>query len=94
LSDAQMEALAGDGWRGGALFSDRERAVIAWAEAVTRLSAEYDDDAFRAMREHFTVPQIVELTFIVSMWNLSNRFARALQLQLEPPGRRIEFQEP
>lgn len=44
------------------------------------------------MRAHFDDQEIVELTLICSMWNLSNRFAEALRLVVEPPGKRITFQ--
>jgi alkylhydroperoxidase family enzyme len=67
--------------------------VIAWAEAVTNLTAPADDAAFAAMQAHFDDADIVELTFLASAWNLSNRFAEALHLVVEPPGQRIEFGE-
>jgi alkylhydroperoxidase family enzyme len=44
------------------------------------------------MQKYFTTRQIVELTFICGMWNLSGRVAEALHLVVEPPGRRITFQ--
>jgi len=44
------------------------------------------------MKKHFTTRQIVELTFICGMWNLSGRVAEALHLVVEPPGKRISFQ--
>lgn len=59
---------------------------------MTERTAHGDDDAFAAMRAHFNDREIVELTLICSMWNLSNRFAEALRLVVEPPGQRIAFQ--
>lgn len=44
------------------------------------------------MQKYFTARQIVELTFICGMWNLSGRVAEALHLVVEPPGQRIAFQ--
>jgi alkylhydroperoxidase family enzyme len=44
------------------------------------------------MQKHFTTRQIVELTFLCGMWNLSGRVAEALHLVVEPPGKRITFQ--
>ena len=43
------------------------------------------------MQRHFTTRQVVELTFLCGMWNLSGRVAEALHLVVEPPGRRITF---
>tara|TARA_Y100000590_G_C15141115_1_gene796168 strand:- start:193 stop:357 length:165 start_codon:yes stop_codon:yes gene_type:complete len=45
------------------------------------------------MNKYFSNREIVELTFICGMWNLSGRLAEALHLVVEPPGSRIEFQE-
>lgn len=45
------------------------------------------------MRRHFTTRQIVELTFLCGMWNLSGRVAEALHLVVEPSGHRIAFQQ-
>lgn len=74
------------------LFSPREKAAIRWADEVTRLRAKHNDAAFAEMERHFTTRQIVELTFICGMWNLSGRVAEALHLVVEPPGGRIAFQ--
>ena len=59
---------------------------------VTHLRAKQNKAAWEAMKEHFTTRQIVELTFICGMWNLSGRVATSLHLVVEPPGKRIEFQ--
>ena len=57
------------------------------------MTAKGNDAAFEAVQRHFTTRQIVELTFLCGMWNLSGRVAEALHLVVEPPGRRITFQE-
>lgn len=85
--------MDGDGWEGSPLFTEKEKAIIRWADAVTKLTAKNNDFAFDEMRKHFTTRQIVELTFICGMWNLSGRVAEALHLVVEPPGKRIEFQK-
>jgi alkylhydroperoxidase family enzyme len=87
-----VDLLAGDGWKTSPQFTDEQKAVIGWAEAVTNMTAHGDEAAFEAMKQHFNNRQIVELTLICSMWNLSNRFAESLHLVVEPPGHRIEFQ--
>ena len=84
--------LTGDGWRDSELFSDKEKAAIWWADEVTNLRAKQNRAAWEAMSAHFTPRQIVELTVLCGMWNLSGRVAEALHLVVEPPGRRIEFQ--
>lgn len=92
LTQDQIDLLTGDGWRDSELFSEKEKAAIWWADEVTNLRAKQNKAAFEAMEQHFTTRQIVELTFICGMWNLSGRVAEALHLVVEPPGKRIEFQ--
>lgn len=55
-------------------FSDREKAALAWTEALTRLDGNADLAALRArLREHFTDKEIGMLTATVAMINLWNR---------------------
>ncbi|MED5580331.1 MAG: hypothetical protein VX794_09915 [Nitrospinota bacterium] len=93
LTEEQISLLEGDQWLGTTLFTDKEKAVIRWADSVTKLTAKQDDNAFEEMKKYFSAREIVELTFICGMWNLSGRLAEALHLVVEPPGSRIEFQE-
>lgn len=88
-----MDLLTGDGWRDSKLFSDREKAAIWWADEVTNLRAKQNRAVFEAMQKHYTSRQIVELTVLCGMWNMSGRMAEALHLVVEPPGKRIEFQD-
>ncbi len=45
------------------------------------------------MKKHFSTEQLVSLTLICGLWNLTGRVAEALHLVVEPPGERIAFQE-
>lgn len=93
LSQEQINLLEGDGWRDSEAFDEKEKAVVRWADEVSKLTAKNNDFAFAEMKKHFTDRQIVELTFICGMWHLSGRLAEALHLVVEPPGGRIEFQK-
>lgn len=93
LTAEQIDLLDGDRWEGSPLFSGKEKAAIRWADEVTNLRAKQNDFAFEEMKKHFTTRQLVELTFVCGMWNLSGRVAEALRLVVEPPGGRIAFQE-
>ena len=92
MTDSQIALLDGDSWRDSELFTEKERAAIWWADEVTNLRARQNRAAWEAMQQHFTTRQIVELTYICGMWNLSGRVAGALHLVVEPLGNRIEFQ--
>lgn len=68
-----------------ALFGEREKAVIRWAELVTWNQARYDDDAFAQLAKHFDGTEIVELTTVAAFRGLMNRFMDSLQIELEGP---------
>jgi AhpD family alkylhydroperoxidase len=56
-------------------FSEREKAALAWTEALTRLDGRTDLGALRAgLRLHFTEREIGALTATIAMVNLWNRF--------------------
>jgi AhpD family alkylhydroperoxidase len=61
---------------GGHLFSERERAALAWAETVTRVSETgVPDEAFQAARAIFAEKELVDLTIAISLMNVYNRMA-------------------
>jgi len=67
-------------WPESTLFSPRERAALAWTEAVTRLGHDAVPDAtFAAAREHFDEASLVELTFAVMTINAWNRMSIAFR---------------
>jgi alkylhydroperoxidase family enzyme len=59
----------------------REAAAIAYAEAVTRDSNRVADELFARVKENFSDPEIVELTFLTGLITLLNRFNNALQVR-------------
>jgi alkylhydroperoxidase family enzyme len=68
-------------WRGGG-FDDKQRAVLALAEELTR-QVDVDDRTFDAVRPHLTARQIVELVTTVAYYNMVARFLVGLQIDLE-----------
>jgi AhpD family alkylhydroperoxidase len=61
---------------GGSLFSDEERAALAWAETVTLVAdTGVPDDAYMAARQVFDEKQLVDLTIAISLMNSYNRMA-------------------
>src|SRR5262249_15939513 len=92
LTEGQIAAAQGKDYMTSPHLDDRQKAAIRWAEAVTRMTARDDDEAFAAMKKHFTEKQIVELTVFCGMWNYSNRLCEALHVDLERPDKRIEVQ--
>jgi AhpD family alkylhydroperoxidase len=63
-----------DAWRESPLYSDRERAALAWTEAVTLISeTRVPDDVYEAARQHFSDEELVKLTVAVATINAWNR---------------------
>jgi 4-carboxymuconolactone decarboxylase len=82
LSLEECAALAD--WRGSRFFDARERAVLAYADVMTR-DIVVPDDIFAEVRRHFDQRQIVELTVLIGTYNMNARVLQALELDLEPP---------
>jgi AhpD family alkylhydroperoxidase len=65
-----------DAWRDSPLYTDRERAALAWTEAVTLVADTHvPDAAFEEVRQHFAEDEIAKLTLVVAMINAWNRMA-------------------
>jgi alkylhydroperoxidase family enzyme len=65
-----------DAWRESPLYTDRERAALAWTEALTLISQTHAPDAdFEAVKAQFTDEEIVNLTLEITTINAWNRFS-------------------
>jgi AhpD family alkylhydroperoxidase len=63
-------------WRETPFYTDRERAALAWTEAVTLISEnDVSDELFEATRKHFSDEELVNLTLAVAAINTWNRLA-------------------
>jgi len=63
-------------WRETPFFTDRERAALAWTEAVTQVSWEHvPDDVYDLTRKHFNEKELVDLTMAIIAINGWNRLA-------------------
>jgi len=64
-------------WReAGALFDERERAALAWAESVTRVAETgVPDGEYEAARAVFDERELVDLTIAIGLMNVYNRMA-------------------
>jgi AhpD family alkylhydroperoxidase len=69
-----------DAWREAPFYSDRERAALAWAEAVTRVTEGHvPDEVYEQARRQFTEEELVNLTLAVVTINGWNRFSIAFR---------------
>ncbi|OKO68621.1 carboxymuconolactone decarboxylase family protein [Bradyrhizobium sp. NAS96.2] len=63
-------------WRESPLYSERERAALAWTEALTLVSETHAPDAdYEAVRAQFTDSELVNLTTLIGAINAWNRIA-------------------
>ena len=83
ITDAQLEAMKGDAWKTSDLFDEREKAAIAWAEAVTRNTAKSDKALWETMKSLFSDAEIVEITMASAMFNMINRLNDTFWTELE-----------
>ena len=74
------ERIAGlSDWRDSSAYTQRERAALAWAEAVTNIQDGHAPDAvYATVREHFSDVETVNLTLAITNINVWNRLAIAL----------------
>lgn len=63
-------------WREAPFYTERERAALAWAEAVTQLSTnDVSDELYAEVRRHFEEKALVDLTLAIVTINGWNRLA-------------------
>jgi alkylhydroperoxidase family enzyme len=80
IMQAQIDAL--NNWQESKLYSDAERAVLAYCDAMTR-QIHVADAVFDALRPHFSPRELVELTATIAGYNLVSRFLEALLIDAE-----------
>ncbi len=81
-----------DAWRESPYYTDRERAALAWTEAVTRVAdGHVPDEVFEEAHRHFTDAELVSLTLCVvaiNGWNRLNIAFRTAAGTYQPAKRR------
>ncbi|MGV2496865.1 carboxymuconolactone decarboxylase family protein [Pelagerythrobacter aerophilus] len=72
-------------WQEAPCYSERERAALAWTEALTRLSEGHTHhQAYEALQAQFTEEEQVKLTLMINVINGWNRLAVGFGLWHEP----------
>ena len=85
INEEECEALEGDSYRSSLLFSAKEKAVIAWAEAMTNNTARPDRAVWEELRRHCSDIEIVEVSMASAMFNMINRLNDSFWTELETP---------
>lgn len=76
------EKLANMDWRTNPAFEPLESVVLEYAE-VTEHNGQVSDDLYRRLREYLSEQELMELTMMVGMSHLVNRFHATFQTRLE-----------
>jgi alkylhydroperoxidase family enzyme len=84
--ESRIDAVAD--WRSSDAFTPRERAALAWTEAVTEVHATHvSDEDYAAVNEFFQDKDLVDLTFAVATINAWNRLGIAFRAEWPAPKR-------
>ncbi|MET4068761.1 AhpD family alkylhydroperoxidase [Bradyrhizobium sp. S3.2.6] len=64
-------------WREAPIYSARERAALAWAEALTLLADGFGDEVYAEVQREFSETELMYLTSAIASINVWNRFGAA-----------------
>lgn len=67
----------------GAEISEEQRVALKYAQEMTVNPGGVSDEMFSEVRDHFSESQVVELTALIALYNMINRFNEALKLDPE-----------
>lgn len=75
--------MQNDSYSDSPLFTDAEKAAIAWAAHLTKYTFRENPDALGEMKKHYDHAQVVEATLVSGYFNMWNRFTDALESDIE-----------
>ena len=79
--ESQQRLFVLNAWRQSSLYSARERAALAWAEAVTNVTdGHVPDDVYEEARAQFSEEELIDLTVAVLTINCYNRVNIAFRI--------------
>lgn len=81
VPEAQIEAVPG--WASSGAFDDRERAVLAWVDALVLQGGRASDQTFADLAAHLSEVEILELTYITTLYDQHAVMTKALRLELD-----------
>jgi AhpD family alkylhydroperoxidase len=76
LGESEQRLYSLDAWREGPFYTDRERAALAWTEALTLITSGHVPDAvYEEVQPHFSEQELSNLSFAIATINAWNRLA-------------------
>lgn len=78
LGETEQRLYGLDAWRESSYYSERERAALAWTEAVTLITQDHaSDEVYENVRQQFSEKEVADLTLAIATINAWNRIAIA-----------------
>ena len=81
LSEEQIQAIPS--WSVATCFDDRQRAVLAYTDALIYDGGRVADDLFAALQGHLSDEEILELTYITALYDMHAVMSRALHTEFD-----------
>jgi AhpD family alkylhydroperoxidase len=76
IGESEQRLYLLDAWHEAPVYTPRERAALAWTDALTKIAETHaPDDLYEALKPHFSDKEIADLTILTGMINLWNRLA-------------------
>jgi AhpD family alkylhydroperoxidase len=76
LGESEQRIYLLDAWRESPFYTDRERAALAWTEAVTLITEGHvPDEVYASVKEQFSPEELVNLSLAIATINSWNRLA-------------------
>jgi AhpD family alkylhydroperoxidase len=80
IGESEQRLYGLDAWEESPYYSERERAALAWTEAVTRITDGHaSDDVYERVRGQFNEKELTDLTLAIATINAWNRLAISLR---------------
>jgi AhpD family alkylhydroperoxidase len=78
IGESEQRMYSLDAWEESPYYTERERAALAWTEAVTRVSETHvPDETYNQVKPHFSEKELADLTVAIATINAWNRLAIA-----------------
>jgi AhpD family alkylhydroperoxidase len=82
IGESEQRMYSLDAWRDCPYYTDRERAALAWTEAVTKISdGQAEDSTYIEVKKQFNERELADLTLAVATINAWNRLAIASRME-------------
>ena len=81
IGEGEQRLYGLDAWRESPYYTDRERAALAWTEAVTLIATDHvPERVYEQARSHFSARELCDLTLAIATINAWNRLSISARL--------------